>query len=178
MDLDHVREYVLDSAAILVQENGAQALDIEKIAAAGSVSVEEIRAVFPEIKCLLKAVMERMFHSMLDSVEEERGDDMEPGSWTRAYIRVGFPEEDDKAFADIAAAILHTVPYDPELISTVRENADVIRETMEQDQISTVNADIIRAAVDGVFMSRMFSLELFPVERSEAFRNALLKLTY
>lgn len=176
MDFEKTREYVVDSAAILIQENGSQPLELEKIAEAGSLSVEDIRAAFPDIRDLLAAVIERMFASFLDRIEDERGPETEPGSWTRAYIRAGFPEE-DLAFPEIAAAILKTIPLDPAMLEPVRAQFDGIREHMEADGIDTVKTDIIRATIDGMFMGQIFGIEVIPEERTEAVRDRLLALT-
>ncbi len=159
---DKAGEFILDAAAHLVQEGGVDALTFADIANAAEIEETDVTSVFPTMETLIKALTERMYSTFMSKVEAQIGDDEAPGAWTRAYVRASSPEVDEERFSDIAAVLLKSVTYKPDLIEAARERQAEIHAAMLGDGIDPVTATIVRLAVDGLWMSQMFEIEAVP----------------
>lgn len=169
-------EFILDAAAHLVQEGDVDALTFADIATMAEIEDADVRAVFPTMEALVKALMERMFSAFIAKVEGQIGDDEEPGAWTRAYVRASSPEVDEERFSDIAAVLLKSVTYKPDLIETVRVRQAEIHAAILADGIDPVTAAIVRLAVDGLWLNQMFEIEALPDGLEDAVFERLIDL--
>ncbi|MCW2310241.1 TetR family transcriptional regulator [Rhodobium gokarnense] len=174
MQGDQAREYILDAAAHLVQESGAEALTLPAIAAAADLDLEAVEAVYPTMDDLFSALLQRMFDTFVCQVEATMGRDEAPGAWARAYVAASFPPDDDNKFSDIAAALLSSTLYKPELIQPLRERQPDLQSAMFSDGIDPLNAAIVRLAVDGLWVNRMFRIDAVPKDME---RQVLDRLT-
>ena len=175
-DLNHQRrrEYVLDAAALLVQENGADTLTFDAIAAAADVSEHDLRALFETIESLVAAMTERMYSAFLDQVSHEYGDGEGASTWLEAYVRASFPQ-DQENFARIARALLQTTPFRLEYLNVMRETQPDFEAFARENSQDVVDATIVRLAVDGLWMSQMFGIDSLSDETRRAVIDRLIE---
>jgi AcrR family transcriptional regulator len=178
MDDAQAREFVLEAAALLVQEGGAEVLSHESVAAAAGLEEERVRRLFPALEALVVAMVDRLSATFLDAVAAECGEDDSPGAWIRAYVRVGFALDEDGNFSRLARALLASVAYRPHMLDAVREREVEVRHLIETSGIPPERAVVVRSAMEGVFLSRMFGIELVPPEWQAAVERQLTELTW
>lgn len=177
MNDETTREIILEAAALLVQERDVRTLSFADIAAAAEIDRDELERQFPSLDDLVKGVVERMYLAFLERIADELGDDDSPGAWTRAFIRAGSTEEARKDFPKIARVLLSTVAYKPELIEPIRAHQVDLHTAMQRDGIEPMVAYTVRIAMDGLFLSDMFAMDLLPADQRDAFLEHLTELT-
>jgi AcrR family transcriptional regulator len=177
MDDDQAREFVLEAAALMVQEGGAELLSHQGVAEAAGLPEATVRRLFPTIESLVTIMADRLSASFLDAVAAECGDDDSPGAWLRAYVRVGFALDEDADLPRLARALLCSVTYRPHMLDAVREREVEIQHLIAASGIPPERAVVVRAAMEGVFLCRMFGLELLPPGTRQAVERELLALT-
>lgn len=169
-------EFILEAAAHLAQEGGVDALTFADIASAAEIDEADVLAAFPTMDLLVKELAARIYGAFVGKVEEHIGDDEEPGAWSRAYVRASNATNEEERFSDIAAVLLQSVVYKPELLEIVRRNQGDIHAAMLADRIDPVTASVIRLAVDGMWMNRMFKIQAVPEELEAAVIERLVAL--
>ena len=174
MQGDKAREYILDAAGHLVQESGAEALTLPAIAAAADLDLDTVEAAFPTMDDLFAALLQRMFDTFVAQVEATMGRDEAPGAWARAYVAASFPPGEDNKFTEIAAALLSSTLYKPELIQPLRDRQPDLNSAMFSDGIDPLDAAIVRLAVDGLWVNHMFRIEAVPKDME---RQVLARLS-
>ena len=178
MDDAKTREFILESAAMLVQEGGAESFTLEDVAAAAAMSPATVKDHFPHLESLVTALVDRMVTSHHEAVAQACGDDESPGAWLRAYVRTGFERDDMGDVSRVARAILSSTLYRPQFIDSVREREVEIADWIQRSGISPERGIVVRAAMEGIFLSRIFGIELIPAELRQTVEAELLALTH
>ncbi|MEM8811762.1 MAG: hypothetical protein AAGF59_04025 [Pseudomonadota bacterium] len=170
-------DIILEAAALLVQEGDVGALSFTDLSGAVDMPEADVRRLFPKLEDLVSAVAERMYQAFLNRVSDELDDDETPGAWTRAFIRASSSPEARKDFPKIGRVLLSTVAYRPELIDSIRAQQDEMLSAMRSDGLDPMRVYMIRAALEGVWMSAMFGVTLMPPDKADEFSDYLLSLT-
>ena len=178
MDDVKTREFILESAAMLVQEGGADRLTLDDVGAAAGLTPSAMRDHFPDLESLVTAMVDRLISSFHDAVEEACGDDESPGSWLRAYVRTGFERDGDGDVSRVARALLSSTHYRPQFVESVREREVEIQDWINRSGIAPERGIVIRAAMEGIFLCRMLGIELIPADLREIVEAELVALTY
>ena len=178
MDDAKTREFILESAAMLVQEGGADSFTLDDVAAAASLPPGKVNDHFPDLESLVTALVDRMVSSFHDAVIEACGDDESPGAWLRAYVRVGFERDDKGDVSRVARAILSSTQYRPQFIDSVREREVEIADWIKRSGIAPERGIVVRAAMEGIFLSRVFGIELIPADLRDTVEAELVALTH
>lgn len=171
------REFILETAALLVQESGVDRLTFEVISQASDLDQSQIMEWFPALSDLVAAMTDRLAETFYRAVAEECGDDESIGSWLRAYVNAGFELDSNGDFSKIGRALLSSVAYRPYFLDSFRDKEREFRDLLYGSGVHPETAIIVRAAMEGFFLSRMFGNELLPEDRAEAVRERLLELT-
>ncbi len=165
-----VRQQLLDVAARLTSEQGMGAVTLDAVSGASGVSKGGLLHHFPTKNALLDALFDDLltrFDADLD--RRMRDDPMSHGRFTRAYLMAvaGLRDSPDEAghWAQVTIALLAEPRHRQRWNSWVQERAD---EYVGTD--SSVNAQIIRFAADGLWLADM--LGSHPTDN--AARDALL----
>ncbi len=178
MDNAKTREFILESAAMLVQEGGADRLTLDDIAAAAGLPPAAMRDHFPDLESLVTAMVDRLVSSFHDAVVEACGDDESPGSWLRAFVRTGFERDGNGDVSRVARALLSSTQYRLHFVDSVREREVEIRDWINRSGIAPERGIVIRAAMEGIFLSRMLGVELISPAMRENVEAELIALTY
>jgi AcrR family transcriptional regulator len=178
MDDAKTREFILESAAMLVQEGGADRLTLDDVAAAASLPPGAVNDHFPDLESLVTAMVDRLVSSFHDAVAQACGDDESPGCWLRAYVRIGFERDGNGNVSRVARALLTSTQYRPHFVDSVREREVEIQDWINRSGIAPERGIVIRSAMEGIFLSRMFGVELIPSDLREIVEAELVALTY
>ena len=178
MDDVKTREFILESAAMLIQEGGADRLTLVDVAVAAGLPPDTMREHFADLESLVMAMVDRMVASFHDAVAEACGDDESPGCWLRAYVRTGFERDGNGDVSRVARALLSSTQYQPHFVESVREREVEIQDWINRSGIVPERGIVIRSAMEGIFLSRMFGVELIPADLREIVEAELVALTY
>ena len=163
-----LKEIVLESAALLAQQNDSIILSFDVLSEACGIEVREIRKMFPDLFDLVKTLLDRMHDTFLVSIEEEIGQDEAPGAFTRAFVRHARRDVEERHFSAIAGMMLKSVQYCPELISPIRLRQKELMCLLEKDGLHPMKSHTVRLALDGLWMNMMFEME--PLRSSDVMK--------
>jgi AcrR family transcriptional regulator len=165
-----VRQQLLDVAARLTSEQGMGAVTLDAVSGASGVSKGGLLHHFPTKNALLDALFDDLlvrFDADLD--ERMRDDPMSHGRFTRAYLMAvdGLRDSPDEAghWAQVTIALLAEPRLRQRWNAWVQARAD---EYVGTD--SSIDAQIIRFAADGLWLADMLGSHL----TDDAGRAALL----
>jgi hypothetical protein len=79
-----------------------------------------------------------------------------PGRWTRAYLNTTY--EDYQRNPSMSSGLLAAVATNPALLSPMQQTFGEWVRLLEKDGIDPTTAQIIRLAVDGLWMVELFGL--------------------
>ncbi len=178
MDEAKTREFILESAAMLVQDGSADRLTLADVADAAGLPVATVTGHFPDLESLVTVMVERLVSSFHDAVEAACGDDETPGGWLRAYVQTGFELDGNGDVSRVARALLSSTLYRPQFVESVREREVEIQDWINRSGIAPERGIVIRAAMEGIFLSRMLGVELIPDDLRQTVEAELVALTY
>ncbi len=178
MDDVKTREFILESAAMLVQEGSADRLTLDDVATAAGLPPGAIIDHFPDLESLVTAMVDRLVSSFHDAVLEACGEDESPGAWLRAYVRTGFERDRNGDVSRVARALLASTQYRTQFVESVREREVEITDWINRSGIAPERGIVIRAAMEGIFLSRMLGVELISPDMREIVEAELVALTH
>ncbi len=170
----------LDAAEAMVRARGVSGLTLEAAAREAGVSKGGLLYHFASKEALLAAMLNRL----ADFVAEDFVLAMErlppgPGRAARAMLAWGLEVSEAEANerCDRAAAVfLAAFHHDPALLDPIRAVVAGLRDAVAADGLPPGHGMAIMAAMDGLFMARIFGMyELAPEER-QAMHAALSRL--
>lgn len=174
------RTRILDAAEAMVRARGVSGLTLEAAAREAGVSKGGLLYHFASKEALLAAMLKRL----ADFVAEDFVLAMErqpsgPGRAARAMLAWGLEVSEAEANerCDRAAAVfLAAFHHDPALLDPIRAVVAGLRNAVAADGLPPGHGMAIMAAMDGLFMARIFGMyELAPEER-QALHAALSRL--
>jgi AcrR family transcriptional regulator len=174
------RTRILDAAEAMVRARGVSGLTLEAAAREAGVSKGGLLYHFASKEALLAAMLNRL----ADFVAEDFVLAIErlppgPGRAARAMLAWGLEVSEAEANerCDRAAAVfLAAFHHDPALLDPIRAVVAGLRDAMAADGLPPGHGAAVMAAMDGLFMARVFGLyELAPEER-RAMHAALSRL--
>jgi AcrR family transcriptional regulator len=174
------RTRILDAAEAMVRARGVSGLTLEAAAREAGVSKGGLLYHFASKEALLAAMLNRL----ADFVAEDFVLAMErlppgPGRAARAMLAWGLEVSEAEANerCDRAAAVfLAAFHHDPALLDPIRAVVAGLRDAVAADGLPPGRGMAIMAAMDGLFMARIFGMyELAPEER-QAMHAALSRL--
>jgi len=174
------RTRILDAAEAMVRNRGVSGLTLEAAAREAGVSKGGLLYHFASKEALLAAMLNRL----ADFVSEDFVEAMErlppgPGRAARAMLAWGLEVSEAEANerCDRAAAVfLAAFHHDPALLDPIRAVVAGLRNAIAADGLPPGHGMAVMAAMDGLFMARIFGMyELAPEER-QAMHAALSRL--
>ena len=168
---------ILDAAEAIVRRAGVTALTLEAAAREAGVSKGGLLYHFASKEALLTGLLNRMAHV----VSEDFAAGMAcqppgPGQVARAMLAWGLEatqEECNERCARAAAVFLAAFHHDPALLDPMRAVIGRMREAVAADGLAPGAGTAIMAAMDGLFMARIFGLYTLTDPERQAMRQAL-----
>lgn len=166
------RTRILDAAEAIVRARGVPSLTLEAAAREAGVSKGGLLYHFASKEALLSALLSRLAEFVSqDFVQAMERLPPGPGRAARAMLAWGLElsEADANERCDRAAAVfLAAFHHDPALLNPIRAVVAGLREAVAADGLPPGHGMAIMAAMDGLFMARIFGLyELAPAERRD-----------
>jgi AcrR family transcriptional regulator len=167
-----VRTRILDAAEAMVRARGVSGLTLEAAAREAGVSKGGLLYHFASKEALLAAMLNRL----ADFVAEDFAEGMQrlppgPGRAARAMLAWGLEVSEAEANerCDRAAAVfLAAFHHDPALLDPIRAVVAGLRNAVAADGLPPGHGMAVMAAMDGLFMARIFGMyELAPAERRD-----------
>jgi AcrR family transcriptional regulator len=168
------RTRILVAAARVVRDKGVQRLTLEEVARVASVSKGGLLYHFSTKEQLIQAMLEYALIAFEDELNKVHAGDAEPGSWLRAYIKASFPDQKSSLYEQsmLASALLASVGNEPSLAGPYGTHLKSWVERAEEDGIDPAVAQIIRLAVDALWLHEALGLEPFDdVERARLIKD-------
>ncbi|GAP12688.1 transcriptional regulator, TetR family [Longilinea arvoryzae] len=149
---------LLDAANRIVQKYGVEHLTLELTAEEAGISKGGLLYHFPTKEALIKGMiqdyLERFTTEFNATAQEEALSST--GRWTRAYLKTTY--EDNQRNPSMSSGLLAAVATNPALLSPMQQTFGEWVELLEKDGIDPTRAQIIRLAVDGLWMVELFGL--------------------
>jgi AcrR family transcriptional regulator len=166
------RTRVLDAAEAIVRARGVPGLTLEAAAREAGVSKGGLLYHFASKEALLSALLTRLAEFVSQDFAEavER---LPPGPGRAARAMLAWGLEVSQAEADercdrAAAVFLAAFHHDPALLDPIRAVVARLKEAVAADGLPPGHGMAVMAAMDGLFMARVFGLyELAPAERRD-----------
>jgi AcrR family transcriptional regulator len=175
-----VQTRILDAAEILVRDKGVTGLTLDATAQLARLSKGGLLYHFATKEALLDGLLKRM--AELIGADFETSVAAQPdghGRVARAILAWGLegPEQQANDRSDRAAAVfLAAFHHDPGLLGPIRALFAKIQRAVECDGLPAGRGMAIMAAMDGLFLARLFRLYTLAEGERQAVRNALMTL--
>jgi AcrR family transcriptional regulator len=155
---EQTRQALLDSANRIVQERGVENLTLDLIAQLAGVSKGGLLYHFPSKEALIKGMIQNYLDRFTSdfNTAAQQGNRQAPGRWTRAYLLTTF--EDNQRSPRMSSGLLAAVATNPALLSPLQETFEKWVQQLDDDGIDPSVAQIIRLAVDGLWLVELFGL--------------------
>jgi len=173
---EKTRTALLDAANRIVQQRGVEHLTLDLTAQEAGTSKGGLLYHFPSKQALIKGMIQyylKRFTAEFNATAGEE-DPSSAGRWTRAYLKTTY--EDNQRNPRMSSGLLAAVATDPALLSPMQQTFVEWVKLLEQDGIDPVTAQIVRLAVDGLWMVELFGLAPPDAETREKVLNGLRAL--
>jgi AcrR family transcriptional regulator len=167
----------LAAAGVVIAEHGAQDLTLEAVARSAGMSKGGLLYHFPSKAALIQGLVEQAVDQVDDFLVRSTADDVSPGAFTRAYVRVTMEPDDTGAGATLATALLATAASDPDLLQPLRDAYDRWNQALRKDGLPPERALLVRLAADGWWLSHITGLGTLTPREDALVTTALLNLS-
>lgn len=170
---DNTRKALLDAANRIVQERGVERLTLELTAQEAGVSKGGLLYHFPSKEALIKGMIQYYLDRFTEdfNAAAQQESEQAPGRWTRAYLYTTY--EDNQRNPRMSSGLLAAVATNPALLFPMQQTFAKWVQLLEEDGIDPTIAQIIRLAVDGLWMVELFGLAPPAPEMREKVLHAL-----
>lgn len=177
MPRESKRQKLLEAAALIVTEQGSDALTLDAVAKRAEVSKGGLLYHFSTKEALVKGLVQYMNDIYRANVEElVEKDEKETGKWARSFINVMHDKSAENR--TISAGMLAAQGINPKLLQPLQDTYADWQNHIEHDGIDQVDATILRLAVDGLWLSEIFGLGQLPPKLRKQVLQRLTELTY
>ncbi len=164
------KELLLQAAAKVILERGANNLTLEAVASTAKISKGGLLHHFPTKEVLLTGLVQQLIGVFVYCIEKELASEpKKSGRWTRAYIRATFnPSPDEKHLTTALASIISAYPV---LLDALETSFAFAEKNILADGLKPARATAIRLACDGLWFSELTGMITLP----EPLRSELLE---
>lgn len=168
---------LLDAAEVIVRRDGSAKLTLDAVAAEAGVSKGGLLYHFPSKEALVFAMVERMLQSFDDAHQRAmEADPIEPGCWTRAWVRTSVAAAGTSEHDNTAGGLLAAIATSPSLADPMRDRYTQWRERMLTDGLAADDAMIVCLAADGLWMADVLGLSAPQGEERRRIIGRLLEM--
>lgn len=152
------RRALLDAANRIVQKHGVEHLTLELTAEEAGISKGGLLYHFRTKEALIKGMIQDYldrFTADFNAAAQD-GASAAPGRWTRAYLQTTY--QDNQRNPSMSSGLLAAVATNPALLAPMQQTFGEWVNLLEKDGIDSTTAQIVRLAVDGLWMVELFGL--------------------
>lgn len=177
MPRESKRNKILEAAALIVNNQGIDALTLDAVAKQANISKGGLLYHFASKEALVKGLVQHMDSIYRENVEfSTLSDSEETGKWTRALVNTMYKQSLENK--EISAGMLAAQGINPELLKPLQETYSKWQDQIQQDGLDEVQATILRLAVDGLWLSEIFGLGTLDKDLRKRVLEKLLEETH
>jgi len=156
-DPERTREALVKAAEKIVVEKGIEAMTLEEVAAAASVSKGGLLHHFPSKKALVLGIAQDMIRQYdLAIAGYQQKDPVGPGAFTRAFLRANLECADESA--QLCNALVSDMRAYSGPLDLFRQHSVHCQTRIENDGLDPAAASIVRYAGEGLMASAMWGM--------------------
>jgi AcrR family transcriptional regulator len=168
---------ILDAAEALVRERGVTGLTLEAAAQSAGLSKGGLLYHFASKDALIDGLLRRTADAIAaDFADSVAAQPPGKGRVARAILAWGLSGPEDQAYErsqQAAAVFLAAFYHDPNLLQPIRTLFAAMRERAEDDGLPPGYGSAVKAAMDGLFLAKVFGLYSLGAPESRDVGNAL-----
>ncbi|KAB2253905.1 TetR/AcrR family transcriptional regulator [Staphylococcus epidermidis] len=160
------RQLILESAAAIINEKGADYLTLDAVAQRAGISKGGLFYHFKSKDELIKELVNYANNLYRDNVNQHIGNEKnKKGQWLNAFIEATRAHCTDNA--PITSGMLAAQGTNRSLLSPLKISYQEWQYQITHDGLDEVDATIIRLAVDGLWLSEIFGISAIDEEMRE-----------
>jgi AcrR family transcriptional regulator len=169
------RNRLLHAAAVVTAKDGYAALTLDSVASEAGISKGGLLYHFGSKVALVAAMVECLIADFERGHTDALSREIEgPGRWTRAYVKASLTGSG--AGTDMTAGLVAAVALNPALLEPLRERYKHWIGRLQADQLDGVDAQIVRQAVDGLWLCSLLGLGVPSAAQQRRIAKRLLEL--
>ncbi|MGR9050505.1 TetR family transcriptional regulator [Halobacillus faecis] len=177
MPRESKRQKILEAAALIVREQGSDALTLDAVAKRAEVSKGGLLYHFSTKEALVEGLVQYMNDVYRENVEElVENDEEDTGKWARSFINVMHDKSTENR--PLSSGMLAAQGINPKLLKPLQDTYADWQNHIEHDGLDQVDATILRLAVDGLWLSEIFGLGNLPPTLRKQVLERLNEQTY
>ena len=160
---------LLEAAISIITEKGSDYLTLDAVAERAHVSKGGLLYHFKNKDALIQGLVEYAndkYHQNI--LYHYNKDEVETGRWTRAFINATKENRDENS--SVTSSMLAAQGINPQLLEPLQESYQEWQQNIKNDGIESIDATIIRLAIDGLWLSEVFGLDAL----DESTRNQVM----
>ncbi|MCJ1655314.1 TetR/AcrR family transcriptional regulator [Staphylococcus sp. NRL 21/187] len=166
------KQYLLECAASIVNEQGADYLTLDAVAKKAGVSKGGLLYHFKSKDGLIQELVNYANELYKSKVNQHINEEQAvKGQWLNAFIEA--TREHRTENAPITSGMLAAQGSNRNLLVPLRESYQDWQQHIEQDGLDKADATIIRLAVDGLWLSEIFGISAIDEDMREEVLNRL-----
>jgi AcrR family transcriptional regulator len=166
---------LLQAAVAVMTRDGFAALTLDSVASEARVSKGGLLYHFESKEALVAAMVEHLISDFEHAHAEALSKEVErPGRWTRAYVKATLAGGDSGA--DMTSGLVAATALNPALLDPLRDRYTQWNERLQKDQLEGVDAQVVRLAVDGLWLCSLLNLGVPSSAQQRQIAKRLLEL--
>lgn len=166
---------LLQAAAAVTARDGFAALTLDSVASEAGVSKGGLLYHFESKEALVASMVEHLISDFERAHAEALSREVErPGRWTRAYVKATLAGGD--CASDMTSGLVAAIALNPALLDPLRERYAQWIEHLQTDQLEGVDAQVVRLAVDGLWLCSLLDLGVPSAAQQRRIAKRLLQL--
>ncbi|WP_411841911.1 TetR/AcrR family transcriptional regulator [Salinicoccus sp. HZC-1] len=152
------RDMLLEAAISIITEKGSDYLTLDAVAERAHVSKGGLLYHFKNKDALIRGLVEYANEKYHQNISYHYNkDEEETGRWTRAFINATKENRDENS--SVTSSMLAAQGINPRLLQPLQDSYQEWQENIKNDGIDSIDATIIRLAIDGLWLSEVFGLD-------------------
>ncbi|RAN83927.1 TetR/AcrR family transcriptional regulator [Bacillus sp. SRB_331] len=177
MSTSITRQKILSAASQIVQYKGVAKLTLEAVAKEAGVSKGGLLYHFSNKEALIEAMILKGVEDYQGAIHNKVAEDSErKGRWVRSFVEERLSNE--KRTEELCSSMMAAIMLKPELLEPLQQAFQQLQTKIENDEMDSVCATIIRLAADGLWYSECLGVGRISPELREKVIRALISVSY
>ncbi|EKS8376145.1 TetR family transcriptional regulator [Bacillus thuringiensis] len=177
MSISITRQKILAAASQIVQCKGVAKLTLEAVAKEAGLSKGGLLYHFSNKEALIEGMIVRGVEDYEGAIYNKVAEDSErKGRWVRSFVEERLSNE--RRTEELSSSMMAALMLKPELLEPLQQSFQQLQKNIENDEIDSVCATIIRLAADGLWYSEYLGVGRLSPELREKVIQALIVNSY
>ncbi|MEK4741194.1 MULTISPECIES: TetR/AcrR family transcriptional regulator [unclassified Bacillus (in: firmicutes)] len=177
MNTSITRQKILAAASQIVQFKGVAKLTLEAVAKEAGVSKGGLLYHFSNKEALIEGMILKETKEYEVAINNKVTEDKEKkGRWVRSFVEERLSNE--RRTEELCSSLIAALMLNPRLLEPLQQSFQQLQTKIENDEIDSVCATIIRLAADGLWYSEYLGIGRLNPELREKVIQALITASY